>query len=133
MAHLKALETRKDESLRKKWKTELTKRLYEKGYSKKNIINLFSFIDWVLILPEKLDKIFFNELTEYEKEKTMPYVTSVERLGEKRGMLEGMLKGKLETLHGITKKMLKEGYSVKKISELTSLSTKEINELKKQL
>ena len=33
MAHLKALESRKDNSLRQQWKIELTKFLYQKGYS----------------------------------------------------------------------------------------------------
>ncbi|MFZ3046775.1 MAG: hypothetical protein WA151_12745, partial [Desulfatirhabdiaceae bacterium] len=48
MAHLKALETGKDPSLRKQWKTGLTKLLYQKGYSRTGILNLYAFIDWVL-------------------------------------------------------------------------------------
>ena len=60
MAHLKALETRKDHSLRKQWKTELTRLLYERGYSRTGIINLYRFIDWVLTLPEVLEEIRDN-------------------------------------------------------------------------
>ena len=75
MAHLKALETRKDHSLRKQWKTELTKLLYEKGYSETGVLNLYRFIDWVLTLPEAFEKIFFEDLKQYEKEKKMPYIT----------------------------------------------------------
>lgn len=85
MAHLKALETRKDHSLRKQWKTELTKLLYEKGYSETGVLNLYRFIDWVLTLPEAFEKIFFEDLKQYEKEKKMPYITSAERIGRKEG------------------------------------------------
>ena len=88
MAHLKALETRKDHSLRKQWKTELTKLLYEKGYSETGVLNLYRFIDWVLTLPEALEKIFLEDLRQYEKEKKMPYITSAERIGRKEGRKE---------------------------------------------
>ena len=88
MAHLKAVETRKNHSLRKQWKIELTRLLYEKGYSKEQVLDLYSFIDWVLTLPEALEKIFLEDLRTYEKEKKMPYITSAERLGKKEGKRE---------------------------------------------
>ena len=69
MAHIKALETKKNNSLRKQWKIELTKLLYEKGYSEKQVLNLYAFIDWVLNLPEELEKVFLEELSFYEREK----------------------------------------------------------------
>ncbi|MCF7669614.1 MAG: hypothetical protein K9N48_07555 [Verrucomicrobia bacterium] len=37
---------------------------------------------------------FRKQLVEYEQEKTMPYVTSIERLGRKEGLQEGMQKGR---------------------------------------
>jgi len=114
--------------------------LYEKGYSKKEVLNLFRFIDWVLILPEELEELFHDELTEYEKEKNMPYITSIERIGEKRGILLGEKRGILLgekrgaklTTKEIAIKMLKKGYDLNAIIDLTSLSAKEINELKEQ-
>jgi hypothetical protein len=42
---------------------------------------LYRFIDWVLALPKDLEIDFQEELTRYEKEKDMPYVTSAERIG----------------------------------------------------
>ncbi len=51
MAHLKANKTRVDDEDRKRWKLYLTKRLYELGYRREDIINLFRFIDWVMRLP----------------------------------------------------------------------------------
>ncbi len=105
MAHLKALETRKDHSLRKQWKIELTRLLYEKGYSKAAIINLYRFIDWVLTLPEALEEIFVEELKVYEKEKNMPYITNAERIGRKKGKQEGMEQGMQQGMQKGTQKL----------------------------
>jgi flagellar biosynthesis/type III secretory pathway protein FliH len=44
-------------------------------------------------LPEEEDGLFWKELSDFEEEKKMPYVTSVERIGYKRGMEEGFKKG----------------------------------------
>ena len=63
MAHLKAKETRQDSEVRKRWKLYLTKQLYEKGYQREDIINLFHFIDWVMKLPEELETSFWEEVT----------------------------------------------------------------------
>jgi hypothetical protein len=94
MAHLKALETKNDTSLRKQWKFELAKLLYEKGYLEKEVLDLYKFIDWILNLPDKLEELFLQEISIYEKEKKMPYVTNAERIGEKRGEKRGLEIGK---------------------------------------
>ena len=39
---------------------------------------------------------FWQEISEYEEEKKMPYMTSVERIGFKRGISEGRQKGMAE-------------------------------------
>lgn len=75
----------------------LTKLLYEKGYSKKQILELYSFVDWVLTLPEALEKIFLEDLRTYEKEKKMPYITSAERLGRKEGRHELYMETRRQT------------------------------------
>jgi hypothetical protein len=41
MAHLKTKETRNDAVARKEWKFRLTKMLYERGYDRQDILNLF--------------------------------------------------------------------------------------------
>ena len=125
MAHLKALDTKKDNSLRKQWKTELIKLLYEKGYPKKGVLNLYSFIDWVLTLPEALEKIFLEDLREYEKEKKMPYVTSAERIGRQEGIeegrQEGRQEGKVEGYSDLIQNMKKNDLSDQEIARLTNL------------
>jgi len=51
------------------------KGLYEKGFGRRDIIQLFTFIDWVMILPEALERSFEQEITQYEKERDVDYVT----------------------------------------------------------
>ncbi|MCF7669953.1 MAG: transposase, partial [Verrucomicrobia bacterium] len=75
-----------------KW--ELTRRLYERGYGKDEVLNLFRRIDWLMILPDENAVEFRKQLVEYEKEKTMPYVTSIERLGRKEGRKSGIQEGR---------------------------------------
>ena len=96
MAHIKAKETRQDNEVRKRWKLYLTKRLYEKGYQKEDIIKLFRFIDWVMKLPKELEDSFWDRVTEYEEDKKMPYITSVEQRGIEKGKKEGKVEGKKE-------------------------------------
>jgi len=88
MAHLKAQETRGKGEERKRWKWYLTWRLYERGYARADVLNLFRFIDWVMRLPEELEASFWQEVEPYEEERRMRYVTSVERIGMKKGILK---------------------------------------------
>ena len=96
MAHLKSQETRDDPELRKQWKFSLTRRLYERGYERQDVLNLFRFIDWVIALPQEFETSFRQDLEEYEREAQMPYVTSVERIAKQEGVREGLLEGLLE-------------------------------------
>ena len=56
------------------------------------------FGDWLMDLPEELQEGFREELYRYEEEKTMPYVTSVERLAKEEGAREGLREGLLEAI-----------------------------------
>ena len=85
MSHLKTRETKDSAIDRKTWKLRLVKRLYELGYSRLEVLNLFRFIDWVMILPESLKRTFWDELKTYEEDRKMPYITSVEEIGYERG------------------------------------------------
>jgi len=95
MAHLKALEVQ-DAFIRKRWKLRLIRLLYDRGYAYKDVLELFRFIDWLLILPQDLDKQFIEELRIIEEEKRMPFVTSVERIGIEKGIQEGIRLGSLK-------------------------------------
>jgi hypothetical protein len=91
MTHLKAQETQRDDEGRKRWKLELARGLYDRGFARQDVVNLFRFIDWVMLLPENLDKEFWREIGEHEENKKMPYVTSVERIGIKKGIRESVI------------------------------------------
>ncbi|HVA65512.1 MAG TPA: Rpn family recombination-promoting nuclease/putative transposase, partial [Elusimicrobiota bacterium] len=96
VAHLKTMETRQDMAARKGWKMRLLKGLFERGFTGDEIRQLLRLIDWVMDLPEEMEEQVQEEMVRFGEEKNMPYVTSFERLGFKRGKAEGEAKGKAE-------------------------------------
>lgn len=92
MAHLKTRATRRDPEDRLRWKTRLVRRLYEGGWQRKDVLELFWFIDWLLALPPELERRFKTEVAELEENK-MRYVTSIERMGREDGRQEGIEQG----------------------------------------
>jgi hypothetical protein len=91
--------------------------LYEKGYNKSQVVDLFKFIDWILVLPEGLTTSFWNDLKAYEAEKTMPYITSVQKLGIKEGEENMVLK------------MLQKGMSVEDVASIADLSIEQVHKI----
>ena len=120
MAHLKTKETRNDAIARKEWKFRLTRQLYEQGYDRRDIINLFRFIDWILELPESLKQAFRDELEQYEQERQMPYVTSIEQMGIERERQK------------IALKMLHENIPLEIIARITELTIEQLQQLQSQ-
>jgi hypothetical protein len=101
-AHLSALRTRRDVGRRFAAKRELVRLLYEQGWARQRVIDLFAIIDWMLALPKPMEQQVWQDIEDIERKSQMKYVTSVERLAVERGhmtgRLEGKLEGKLETL-----------------------------------
>ncbi|MBN2506338.1 MAG: transposase [Verrucomicrobia bacterium] len=97
-AHLAAQATHRDMDQRHRLKWQLTRRLYERDFDRKNILELFRLIDWLMALPDELAVAFRGELINFETEKRMPYVTSIERLGRQEGRQEGRQQGRQEAL-----------------------------------
>ncbi len=93
MAHLKTIETRPDENQRKAWKLSIIRALYDKGYERQDILNLYRFVDWAMILTEELEQECWSELTAFEEERKVTYVTTGERIGFERGKSEGFQEG----------------------------------------
>jgi hypothetical protein len=96
MAHLKTMATRDDPANRLNWKLGLVKMLYERGYSRQDVIELFRFIDWLMVLPEELEQSFSDAVFAHEETIRMPYVTSIERKGLEKGRMEGRMEGRVE-------------------------------------
>jgi hypothetical protein len=92
-AHLKTRETRQDPDARCAWKVRLIKSLYERGLSKDEVRKLFRLIDWMMDLPEAQYQRFRQEMEQSEREKQVPYITSVELHGIEKGKREGLLEG----------------------------------------
>jgi hypothetical protein len=128
MAHLKAQETKNKAQERKNWKFQLVRGLYDRSYNRSQILDLFRFIDFVIVLPEGLSDSFWNDLKTYEEERKMTYVTSVEKIGFKRGEQEGRETAQKE----IALKMIGEQVPLETIARLTELSIEQIQELQSQ-
>ncbi|MCG8348928.1 MAG: hypothetical protein MI924_14245 [Chloroflexales bacterium] len=90
MAHLRTQDTRKNLVERQQAKLALTRRLYQLGYERPAIIQLFRFIDWVMRLPAALERSFWQALRAFEAESHMTYVASVERMGIEQGCAAGL-------------------------------------------
>ena len=58
MAHLKTRATRNDAGERLRWKVELVRQLYGRGYRRENVLELFRLIDWLLTLPKDMERSF---------------------------------------------------------------------------
>ncbi len=76
----------------------LIRRLYERGFEREDIIQLFHFIDWVMALPEELEQEVWEEIQAYEREQRMPYISSVERIGLTKGLQQGLEQGRQQAL-----------------------------------
>lgn len=88
MAHLKTKATHRNPENRLHWKLSLTRKLFERGYSRKDILGLFRFIDWVMVLPKELASDFKAQLRSDEEATRMRYVTSIERLAKEEAIIE---------------------------------------------
>jgi hypothetical protein len=96
MAHLKTLETRKDKQSRLQYKLALSRRLYQYGWTRDDIIRLYRFIDWIMVLPAEMENIYHEKLMDYERKVNMQYITTAERIGMEKGKRLGWTEGKAE-------------------------------------
>ncbi|MGD1865009.1 MAG: DUF4351 domain-containing protein [Phormidesmis sp.] len=129
-AHLAAQATKgkASQQRRQQRKYNLTVVLYERGYSKQEVIDLYRFIDWVMTLPPALEEVFRADLETYEREKNMPYISTIERMGEARGEARGKLEGKLELLHVLLTAQV-GGISVETTEQMKQLSIEQMDQL----
>ena len=89
MATLKTKATRGNVKARLRWKVELVRQLYARGYPREDVWELFRFIDWVMELPQDEKLSFRSQISEFEQESTMKYVTSIEELSREEGREDG--------------------------------------------
>jgi hypothetical protein len=90
LAHLKARQTHGDSAGRQAWKLRLVRGLYERGFEAKDVRELFRLIDWLMELPPSLQDVFWQGVDTIQEERCMPYITTPERVGLRRGLRMGI-------------------------------------------
>ena len=110
MAHLKTKETRGDTAARLAWKRTLVRMLYERGYERRDVLEIYRILDWMLKLPKDEEALFQEDLRRIEEELAMPYVTAIERMGEERGREQGILEGRRQGEVEILKRQMSRQY-----------------------
>lgn len=95
LAQLDAHRTRQDDTARKVSKFGLIRLLLSRDYARQDIMELLRVIDWLMQLPDELERQLTHEIKQLEAE-AMTYVMSIERLALEQGKLEGRVEGKVE-------------------------------------
>ncbi|MCT7975436.1 transposase [Laspinema olomoucense] len=95
MAHLKTQATNRKMEERKQWKWTLIRSLFDRGYSREEVENLFRFIDRMMSLPKQLEQQLRTQLIEYREERQMPFISPMEELIREEAMEQGLEQGTL--------------------------------------
>ncbi|MDM8520236.1 hypothetical protein QUF64_09320 [Anaerolineales bacterium HSG6] len=93
LAHLHTKATKHQHQTRYDLRWRLTRMLYEREYSREQVISLYIYIDWLMALPKKLELQFNQQLDQYEEEQKMPYIISAVRYGIEEGIQQGVEQG----------------------------------------
>lgn len=141
LAGIYMLKSRKNASKRYQFKRRLLELLLQdpQKRSQEYIQPLLYFIDYLLEVPEEMTRELQEEIgpmigkeasymerAMYPDPPTLkPFIDEWRQEGKAEGIAEGTKK--------IAMSMLKKGYSAKEIMELTNLTEKELDELKKQI
>jgi hypothetical protein len=138
MAHLWTQATTQDLAGRLRWKLSLIKRMYELGYSRDKIFQLFDLIDRLMALPPDLDLDFKAELKRFEAEQEMRYITSIERIGIAEGIKQSIatvLKTRFQDVPPQLVEQLNQIYDREHLNSLLkkAITTESIVEFQQQL
>jgi hypothetical protein len=109
-AHLLTQQTRGQQVKRYEAKRRLARLLYVRSWSKQQIIDLFSVIDWLMQIPAQLQKQLWHELRELEKDREMPYMNMFEKFGREQGLEEGRKEGRKAALSEILEVQLEKRF-----------------------
>jgi len=77
-AQIEALRTAGDLDHRLRVRRILTRRLYECGHSKQQVIEAHRLLAWMMKLPREQGLILHREIVKWESELDMPYLTDIE-------------------------------------------------------
>ncbi|MDB9374714.1 Rpn family recombination-promoting nuclease/putative transposase [Nodularia sphaerocarpa] len=91
MAHLKTKATNSNLSAREQWRN-LSRLLYERGYNRKEIVDLYKVIDLMMALSQNLQLSFEEKLANYQEERKMPLLTNIEQRTIKQTRKQDIIK-----------------------------------------
>ena len=103
--------------------------MYERGYSKQQIQELFNVIDWMIKIPNDLNEDFLNAIYAIEEDKKMPYINTAERVGLEKGELIGIEKGRQEGEVIALKKLIKMKFGALPDWAEAQITTADTNQL----
>ncbi len=122
-AHMHTKRTKGQYKERKTIKLSLVKNLLLCGQPAEMVFQLLRLVHWLLALPPRLEYNFDQEIAKFQEEHKMPYMTSWEKRGHKKGWQEGLLEGKRESALNL----LKAGQSADFIFQMTGLRPEDLN------
>jgi len=118
MAHLKTKFTGKNLVKREQWKWTLSRLLYQRGYNRKQIVDLYKLIDLMMSLPPELQISFEEKLTQYQEERKMPLLTNIEQRATKKTNQQNIIDLLESRFNTLPEKLVN---SIKNIEDLSVL------------
>ncbi|AQR66100.1 cytosolic protein [Aquaspirillum sp. LM1] len=129
LAHLLTQATRQDMNARFAAKWKLVQLLYQRGWDKQRVIDLFSVMDWMMRLPEQLKRSLWHNIEVLEEQEKMRYVTSVEQLYSEKWMQQGLIQGRAEGEAYALQRLLQKRFGPLSEDVLARLQTARVDEL----
>ena len=86
MAQIKAKRLKGHNQALFEFRLGLTRLLYQRGYSREQVVELFHFIGWMIRLPKPLEYQLIEAVKIVEEEYKMPYINTVEQYGIEKGI-----------------------------------------------
>jgi len=125
-AQLRSYEAKKLDNTKKfDIKKNFIRECYAAGYKKQVIEALLKFFDWLFVIPDILEQKLADEIEKLEEEFKMPYVTSWERLAERRGEERGIYR----QAKASAKRMWADHFPIETISKYLGIPIEEIKKL----
>ena len=89
MAHLRALQTQADMPRRAQHAWDLMRLAHERGFERKDVLELVRLIDWLMTLPSDLKLALREQVLDYEEQNAMVHLSSFEIFSRQEGLEEG--------------------------------------------
>ena len=74
---------------------------WERGFSAEQIRHLYHLIDRMMKLPGPLADLAWREIRDFDREKSMPFITGAQRVERQEGLAEGLAQGRQEARDGL--------------------------------